>query len=714
MTDTSVLEKFSHSQHLLMEKATSIESLFDRMKYSGITRVRGLRNKMVDDHLRVVVLGSFKRGKSTFINSLLGDEILPNFATPCTAVINEIKWGEEKKAVVHFQQPGPKISLKKTAYANLPPRVKDYLCRNSHSHIEPLEIGINELEDYVVIRDPGNCGASSINDLPYDHVEIYWPLQLLKNGVVIIDSPGLDECESRTEITRRYLENADAILFVMSCSALAGKSEMDFIDNVLLANGYEDMLFICNRFDEVREKERDRIKAYARQKLGSKTGFGSENGICFLSAAKALEGRIHNDSKMVEESGVPELERRLYSILVDTRGRTKLLQPARIMNRELHLFTNASISDKALKLEEKEKLVLHINEFLNIRKSLIQEIKKSIDTVLKMFFNINLHIKNELQLQYDAFIENANVSVNNYTPNSSIGLSFMFSNSIERRKRISEVANSMQPDIENTIMYHQSQFNNIAIPNLFEEGRKLIKYYLSLSLNDVIEYDRIMKSILYPNQLDQGELLKQMSFAFEEIKNEAREQNSLQQQNPYENQTTMYEFQMQVQDEQNEISDIDLTTIPNISNIQSQILPDITLIIEKLFPNTQQANYLNLHCWESAAKMLENYGFDYSDPSKTTNDIKQIIKSCYLYYFKENKNLYITELCNGWDDQITEFAKVVRSFVNEQVEKYDKQADEQYTQLVQTDHISHMFDSAMNESNTLREQVEEIVYDLIS
>ncbi len=55
-----------------------------------------------------MVLGEFKRGKSTFINALLGEEVLPSSAIPCTAVINEVKWGEQQRAILHFRYPLPK------------------------------------------------------------------------------------------------------------------------------------------------------------------------------------------------------------------------------------------------------------------------------------------------------------------------------------------------------------------------------------------------------------------------------------------------------------------------------------------------------------------------------------------------------------------------------------------------------------------------------
>ena len=53
-----------------------------------------------------MVLGEFKRGKSTFINALLGEEILPAYAVPCTAIINEIKYADVKPGHFIFPQSG--------------------------------------------------------------------------------------------------------------------------------------------------------------------------------------------------------------------------------------------------------------------------------------------------------------------------------------------------------------------------------------------------------------------------------------------------------------------------------------------------------------------------------------------------------------------------------------------------------------------------------
>jgi hypothetical protein len=66
--------------------------------------------------------------------------------------------------------------------------------------------------------------------------------------------PGLNEHGTRTRVTMDYLLTVDAVLFVVSCQALGSKSEMDAIDQNVRGAGHEDVFFICNRFDEIRER----------------------------------------------------------------------------------------------------------------------------------------------------------------------------------------------------------------------------------------------------------------------------------------------------------------------------------------------------------------------------------------------------------------------------------------------------------------------------
>ncbi|MES1160606.1 MAG: dynamin family protein, partial [Bacteroidota bacterium] len=168
-----------------------------------------MEEKIRSEAFKVMVLGRFNVGKSTFINALLGQEILPAYAIPCTAVINEVKYSETRRARLFFKDPLPERIPEEIS-----PKALNYIRNNKGMSPAPLEIPVTRLQEFVVIPNPEKEQAESIAETPYERVELYWDLPLCKDGVEIIDSPGLDESISRNQITVNYLTKADAILFV--------------------------------------------------------------------------------------------------------------------------------------------------------------------------------------------------------------------------------------------------------------------------------------------------------------------------------------------------------------------------------------------------------------------------------------------------------------------------------------------------------------------
>ena len=68
-----------------------------------LARLGMLRRRLDQEHLQLAVLGQFKRGKSTFINALLGADLLPTGVIPLTAVATFIAWRREPLVHVRFR-----------------------------------------------------------------------------------------------------------------------------------------------------------------------------------------------------------------------------------------------------------------------------------------------------------------------------------------------------------------------------------------------------------------------------------------------------------------------------------------------------------------------------------------------------------------------------------------------------------------------------------
>ena len=300
MTSYQQYDEFQRRRGILVSFIKGLRGLLASLDMADTAKsLQQLVDLVQSDAFKVLVLGEFKRGKSTFINAILGDEILPAYAKPCTAIINEVKWGEARRALLHYAQP-----------VDAQP-------------ISPQEVAVEELEKYIVIQDD----VRESQENRFDKVELFWPLPLCENGVEIIDSPGLNEHDIRQKITMDYLSRVDAILFVLSCEALASKSELDVIDNILKPTGHEDIFFICNRFNMIREKEKADVKEYGISRLAPRTR-GPER-VFFISALDALEGRVENDEERVKNSGIIQVEQELERFLATERGRIKILRPAR-------------------------------------------------------------------------------------------------------------------------------------------------------------------------------------------------------------------------------------------------------------------------------------------------------------------------------------------------------------------------------------------------
>src|SRR5215217_6473331 len=135
ITGSEVYQKYEKRQRqretlasLMKDQAQVLRSIGQPSQVETITR---LREHLLQDDFKVLVLGEFKTGKSTFINALLGAEVLPAYATPTTAIINEVKWGEERKALLY-------------------PKDDD---THNGSPQPAKEVAVEDLEDYVVIKD---------------------------------------------------------------------------------------------------------------------------------------------------------------------------------------------------------------------------------------------------------------------------------------------------------------------------------------------------------------------------------------------------------------------------------------------------------------------------------------------------------------------------------------------------------------------------------
>ncbi|KHM52693.1 Dynamin family protein [Anaerovibrio lipolyticus DSM 3074] len=257
-----------------------------------------LASDIQNDFFTIVVLGEFKRGKSTFVNALLGEKILPTDVLPETATINAIMYS-----------PVPTLSVV--------------------MHDGSEEAG--EVSEQFLKKFSAQNPQAIAEKVKY--IKIGYPADILRQNVVIVDTPGVSDInEQRCEVTYRFIPKANAILFLLDANSPLKKSEKDFIDQHLLPLGVDHILFLANKYDDVDEEEDgDLIGALQRRlreafKMDTEEAELAEFNLFPLSALMAVEGIENDDEVLKEASGINNVINKMKEVIFSGKVEERKIQ----------------------------------------------------------------------------------------------------------------------------------------------------------------------------------------------------------------------------------------------------------------------------------------------------------------------------------------------------------------------------------------------------
>lgn len=241
---------------------------------------RELVRKLEEDRFHLVVVGEFNHGKTTFVNALLGESVLPVGVTPTTAAIHHIRWASKPDATVV----------------------------SSSGQRRPLAFA--EARRFAV-----GGGASAEEAEGVDHLEIGYPAPLLEERILLVDTPGVNDLSlQRADITYSYIPRADAVLFLLDAGQILKESERVFLADKLLKGSRDKIVFVITKWDLLSADEQREALAYARNHLAALV---KEPVVFPVSAELALSGKR-------DASGLPELVAHLKRFLAEERGRILL------------------------------------------------------------------------------------------------------------------------------------------------------------------------------------------------------------------------------------------------------------------------------------------------------------------------------------------------------------------------------------------------------
>ena len=288
-----------------------------------------LIDKLRTNRFNLVVLGAFKRGKSTLINALLGEPILPTAIVPLTSVVTILGYGEKLDIQVHFQN-GQTRSIAK-----------------------------EELVDYITEKgNPKNVKGVR-------EVEITYPCDYLKDGVRIIDTPGVGSVYSHnTDVAYNYLPQVDAAIFVVTVDPPLSAAEQEFLKDI--REYVHKLFFVLNKIDYVEVGERQEALDFTMKVL--QDNLAADKVTIFpISAKLAMEGKTNGHPEYLESSRLPDFENHLRQFLYKEKGRVLLIS---CLNGALKTITDSTLGLKVerqasgLPLKELEEKITRFNQEL--------------------------------------------------------------------------------------------------------------------------------------------------------------------------------------------------------------------------------------------------------------------------------------------------------------------------------------------------------------
>lgn len=340
----ATLDQYNHWRDRLIALLDKASKATTKISPKRADLYATLRDQLRQDSLKIQVVGTVKNGKSSFTNSIIGENVLPVDDIPCTAVVSEVKYSPEKKAVVHFCSPLPLGLLDE-----IPPQTRKYI--ESHNmgrdakgktvQIPPLQVPYDHMSDYVAIPEPTpdilfnedafrDYKEKIDQESPYDVAELFLPAPILKDGVEIVDSPGLNESSKRTVVTLDYLKKADAAIFLWNATAPFTEKEKEVLEEVLLPLGFKDLIMVANKIDMVNNRERTTLYLQAQTQP-----YTSVKRLFPVSAKQALEALKTGDKALLKESGIPEFMDFLTDYLTRRKAQLKLNKTAKQVSNSL-------------------------------------------------------------------------------------------------------------------------------------------------------------------------------------------------------------------------------------------------------------------------------------------------------------------------------------------------------------------------------------------
>ena len=364
----------------------------DSIKRSLRKQLDAIVAKQNDKVLNISVIGEFSTGKSSFINALVGHELLAvNVLQGTTVAITTIEYGASYSLSL-VDKNGNSTT---TEYKNI-----NYLS--------------SALQHYTT--DPSYADSIS-------HVRVTLPSDILKNGFRIIDTPGTNSLEQwHEEITRRAINDiSDMSIILVDASRPMPETLVGFVESTL-GNNVKDCLFVANKIDIIRSRERNGMLQFIQKKINLE--FDIEGAEILPFASVALTNLFSKDIVTIDDDSKQLTFDSLQSIFSFTAQKRIKTQAKKLLLLIDNMYANlnANITHVAQQYQ-KELRTLEQSKQMDFRPFIAQQIALR----QKRFITSAQEKKRVTDMETDnlvnAAIANINSKIDSHTTSTLDGLS---------------------------------------------------------------------------------------------------------------------------------------------------------------------------------------------------------------------------------------------------------------------------------------------------
>ena len=308
-------------------------------------RLTQLLERLREDRLNVAFVAEFSRGKSELINAIFfadyGNRMLPSSAGRTTMCPTELMFDANKQPSIELLPIQSRASnssvseykrfpdewTKEALNIESPDAMQDALRHVSETtRVTPeeaarlgFEVGEGQIELYSV-------GDDGLVEVPrWRHAMINFPHPLLKQGLVILDTPGLNAIGAEPELTLSLLPNAHAVLFILAADTGVTQSDMAIWREHICGGGMakRGRMVVLNKIDGQWDELKTAAEIDAEIQRQVETSADvlelPASQVFPVSAQKGLVAKINGDATLLERSRLPQLEAALSKELIPAK-----------------------------------------------------------------------------------------------------------------------------------------------------------------------------------------------------------------------------------------------------------------------------------------------------------------------------------------------------------------------------------------------------------